>query len=244
MQTRTIILSGQQDDTLVVGVATINGQTDVAVNVKFYNIAPQKQYLLVFCVGEQFYTAPNICVDSEYNFVMSGVDINDPIKICVFDDNNQSIISNNLTFDEIQELEQRISGPIVHSAATTNDEDNQGGSALKAGNEFFDMIAAQFDKMVQDGQECVEVEELIPNSKWSYITTEQDEHNRYILGKIFDADQHTRYVCYGVPAKNVDDNSSVDLEFSQWLPLNPQDEQSSGYYIMYQDAITGKNIKI
>ena len=52
------------------------------------------------------------------------------------------------------------------------------------------------------------------------------------------------YICYGVPCKQKGDKPT-DLEGNyDWLPLDTQDEEGMGYWLSYQDASNGKNIKV
>ena len=47
-----------------------------------------------------------------------------------------------------------------------------------------------------------------------------------------------------MPAQNsADKNANIDLDYAQWLPLEPEKENSAGFYIMYQDAETGDTVK-
>lgn len=124
-------------------------------------------------------------------------------------------------------------------------EENEEDFAETQNQSFFDSIAFQLDEMFKENSKCPEVEALIPNSSWVNVDFDNEEENaHYILGKIFDEDKKLKYICYGVPAQNsADKNANIDLDYAQWLPLEPEKENSAGFYIMYQDAETGDTVK-
>ena len=53
-----------------------------------------------------------------------------------------------------------------------------------------------------------------------------------------------KYIAYGVPAQY---NSMPPQDLGnhyQWLPLNPRDAMSDGYFMIYQNALTGSIVEI
>lgn len=107
---------------------------------------------------------------------------------------------------------------------------------------FLEMIKPQLDVLFESNEPFKELEEMLEGTKWVKVFYAGENTDHYILGKIFDGDVVT-HIAYGLPAKNKDELPPKGLEqFCQWLPLNPHDEQSGGYFVMYQDAITGENI--
>ena len=86
---------------------------------------------------------------------------------------------------------------------------------------------------------------------FSRFFSHQNSYPKFKL-KRFDKQSYTtlnnnntiRYICFGVPGKMdtpPDDNLK---EYSQWLPTDIKSPKDSGYWVMYQDAITGKNVVI
>ena len=105
---------------------------------------------------------------------------------------------------------------------------------------FFELIAEQIDDLFENYPRVDELEELIPNSKWVKIDFENDG-NEYVLGLIYEGFD-LKYICYGVPGK-FNAEPPKQLGECQWLPLNPKDP-SDGYFVIYQDALTGEKINI
>ena len=80
---------------------------------------------------------------------------------------------------------------------------------------------------------------IIPNSRFISV----DGDNPYVLGVIYEDDM-LKYIAYGVPAQY---NSLPPKDFGrhyQWLPLNPRDVMSDGYFMIYQDALNGNIVEI
>ena len=102
---------------------------------------------------------------------------------------------------------------------------------------FFSLIKEQIDEMFQKFPSESSLETIIPESKWVKVNYDGDESS-YVLGLIYNGDK-VRYICYGVPG---DGNSKPPEElkkYSQWVDI-----KEGGYWLMYQDAITGENIAI
>ena len=78
---------------------------------------------------------------------------------------------------------------------------------------------------------------VVPFSKWVRVPLES---GYYVVGVISDQEGAARYLAYGVPDK---DNASPPDAYPAcrgWLPL---EEDGAGYWMMYQDAITGEIVK-
>lgn len=78
---------------------------------------------------------------------------------------------------------------------------------------------------------------VVPFSKWVRVPLES---GYYVVGVISDQEGAARYLAYGVPDK---DNASLPDAYPAcrgWLPL---EEDGAGYWMMYQDALTGEIVK-
>lgn len=107
---------------------------------------------------------------------------------------------------------------------------------------FFSTIKNQVDELLNNYEQELALETIIPNSKFVKVDYEQNG-DYYIFGVIYENDK-IKYVVYGLPGeygiKPEDEYSS----FYQWLPLNVDNPEGFGYYLMYQDAQNGEAIKI
>ena len=78
---------------------------------------------------------------------------------------------------------------------------------------------------------------LIPDSSWVKINFKDDEF--YVVGLV---GKGPDYICYGIPATYEIEPPKDIMALCSWLPKDKNDVEGEGYWIMYQDAITGKTI--
>ena len=107
---------------------------------------------------------------------------------------------------------------------------------------FYDEIKEQLGMLFTKYDEAKDLEDIIPNSK--FVRIEYDDSGLfYVLGLIYENEQ-IKYVCYGVPGIYSDECPQELKGLSQWLPLDEGQPQGKGYWLSYQDAQNGENIKI
>ncbi len=77
---------------------------------------------------------------------------------------------------------------------------------------------------------------FFPDSKWVKIN--YDKENFYIVGVIRE-DKKEKYICYGVPAKYSPEPPKELKGYCSFIPLSIFDMQGEGFWMMFQDALTG-----
>ena len=105
--------------------------------------------------------------------------------------------------------------------------------------QFLNDIVYQLDEMLLQYPANETLDNIIPNSK--FVSVEGD--NPYVLGAIYE-DNVLKYIAYGVFAKYNSTPPSDLGNHYQWLPLNPHDVLSDGYFMIYQNALTGSIVEI
>lgn len=112
---------------------------------------------------------------------------------------------------------------------------------VKEDDNFYDSIKEDVEKLFNTNEEEEFLMKIIPSSKWVKVENESGD-NYYVLGLIYDNDK-VKYICYGVPAI-YDKKPPKELgDYAEWLPLDSTDDKGYGYYITYQDADSGNNVK-
>lgn len=107
---------------------------------------------------------------------------------------------------------------------------------------FFDGIKDQIETLFSKFPEEEILKQIIPDSKWVKIDYET-KGEYYVVGLMYENDT-IKYVCYGVPS-TYSDEPPIDLKgFAQWLPIDSEKAEGFGYWITYQDAETGENVKL
>lgn len=82
---------------------------------------------------------------------------------------------------------------------------------------------------------------IFPNGKWVKIFYSEDKY--YVVGLITECDK-PKYICYGIPHP-YSEQPPKELEgVSTFIPLSLFDLRGDGYWMMFQDAVTGKCVKM
>jgi len=107
---------------------------------------------------------------------------------------------------------------------------------------FFDEIKEQINSLFGKYPEEEILKSIIPNSKWVKIDYE-DKGEYYVVGLLYE-EEKIKYVCYGIPSFHSSEPPDDLKGFSQWLPIDAEKQDGFGYWITYQDADTGENVKL
>jgi len=108
---------------------------------------------------------------------------------------------------------------------------------------FYDEVKEQIDSLFEKYEKEVALEEMIPNSSFVRVTFDTDGES-YVFGIIFDDNNEPEYIVYGIPS-SYQKLPPKQLEgYYQWLPLDPNNPEEDGYFLMYQDATTGEHVKV
>lgn len=115
---------------------------------------------------------------------------------------------------------------------------------LEPTGNFYALIQPQLDELFSRFPHFRELEDLVTNTEWVKVNYAQNDSQHYILGKLYDGKVVT-HLCYGIPADSRASAPPENLtEYCQWLPLNLDEPDGQGYWVMYQSAETGENIKL
>lgn len=145
--------------------------------------------------------------------------------------NNSNNITNAMKSNNID-----ISNETTSISSESNKQTNQDN---KEKMEFLNDIIYQLDEMLEKNPPDDILNNIIPNSKFVKIENESP----YVLGVIYE-DNVLKYIAYGVPGEYTSLPPKELGVHYQWLPLNPRDVMSDGYFMIYQDAITGDLVEI
>lgn len=107
---------------------------------------------------------------------------------------------------------------------------------------FFDGIKEQITTLFDKFPEEDILKEIIPESKWAKIDMEETGEY-YVVGLMYENGE-IKYVCYGIPSVYGDEPPKELKGFAQWLPIDSTKNDGFGYWITYQDADTGENVKL
>lgn len=154
-------------------------------------------------------------------------------------------IENSEGYETEEEIENLIDATLekMDDGETENNEIEENESLEEEPDDnFFSTIKNQVDELLNNYEQELALETIIPNSKFVKVDYEQNG-DYYIFGVIYDDDK-IKYVVYGLPGEYGIKPEDDYAEYYQWLPLNSENPEGFGYYLMYQDAQNGEAIKI
>ena len=103
---------------------------------------------------------------------------------------------------------------------------------------FYESVADQIDRLFDKCERFEVLEKLLPDSRW--VRVDYDASGRYYLVGLIG--NPVRYMCYGVPGEYSPEPPPELAGYCQWLALDANDPAGKGFWIMYQDGVTGKSI--
>lgn len=100
-----------------------------------------------------------------------------------------------------------------------------------------DELTQLFHKFPKEDDLC----NLFKDSRWAKIHYSQDKF--YVVGLVFQNDKE-KYICYGVPANYSKTPPKELAGYCSFIPLSVFDMFGKGYWIMFQDAVSGKCVHL
>lgn len=104
---------------------------------------------------------------------------------------------------------------------------------------FYEKIWHKIEEMFDIYQHDSVLEDLVYDSAWIRIPYEDDGY--YVIGVISD-DGKPVFICYGIPQEKMTRPDKEIEDSCEWLPIDKTDVSGRGYWLVYQDAMTGENI--
>lgn len=103
---------------------------------------------------------------------------------------------------------------------------------------FYEQAAPQIDKLFRDNPHHAELEKLLPDTRW--VRVDFDGKSYYAVGLI---GARPDFVGYAVPAAYTPEPPEELDGYAVWVPRDPAGPAGDGYWVMYQDAVTGASVK-
>lgn len=103
---------------------------------------------------------------------------------------------------------------------------------------FYESVKDQVERLFANNERYEALERLLPDSRWIKVNY-NSTGKYYLVGVIGDP---VRYLCYGVPGEYSPDPPPDLVGYCQWLALDPGDPAGKGFWIMYQDGVTGRSV--
>ena len=121
------------------------------------------------------------------------------------------------------------------------DDINALASPLKGGR-FYTAIKSQLDELFENYPKEEYLCGLLKGTDW--VKVDYDNNGQYYTVGLIAEEDVVKYICYGVPGKYAKTPPSELKGFCQWLPFDMEKPEEQGYWMMYQDAETGKSVTL
>ena len=104
-------------------------------------------------------------------------------------------------------------------------------------NNHLEKVKTQLDSLFLTNPEEQDLQNLFLGSKWAKIYYSTDKY--YVVGLIT-LQKDKKYICYGVPSVYSKEPPKALKGYASFVPKSVFDMHGDGYWIMFQDALTGK----
>ena len=102
---------------------------------------------------------------------------------------------------------------------------------------YYATVKNELDGIFEKYPRETALERAIGGSRFVKINYAEDKY--YVVGVITENDKE-KYICYGVPSPYRDTPPKELAGYCSFVPLSIFDLKGNGYFIMFQDALTGK----
>lgn len=117
---------------------------------------------------------------------------------------------------------------------TDGRQKDDGGQSGAGGGNYYKGVEDSVEDIFAQYPAAEELEEAIPTGRWAKIEFSGGRY--YVFGVVY-VGGNPRYICYGVPAADGQDCPKSLAGLARYTPAT-----GGGYWIIYQDADTGKTL--
>ena len=147
-----------------------------------------------------------------------------------FSTNNQTVDGNSQ--DKRQEKE-------ADDNSSFGDYESECCSKNEFGATYYERIKDQLKKIFNENPKEIALENMVKNSRWVRMGKNE---NSYVVGIILDRNV-PRYICYGLNGTYLSKPNEIKT-YSSFIPKSPFNLKGEGYWVMFQNAISGESDKL
>lgn len=177
---------------------------------------------------------PEISVDTFATSIDNIENVNDSVS--------STSNTNNVSLSDINKIQVETTANKEHEvvAAMLEGKSEMNNESLPLSTvPFYEKIWHKLEEMFDIYQHDSVLEDLVYDSAWIRIPYEDDGY--YVVGVISD-DGKPVFICYGIPQDKMTRPDKEIEDSCEWLPIDKSDVSGRGYWLVYQDAMTGENI--
>ena len=106
---------------------------------------------------------------------------------------------------------------------------------------YYDTVRAELEGLFAKYPPETALEQSIPRSRWARVDFAAGKY--YVVG-VVRGETHPLYICYGVPAERRQSPPEPLKKYSSYVPVSLFAPDGKGYWMMFQDAETGRCIHL
>ncbi len=164
-------------------------------------------------------------------------ELKDKLKKIEEFDNERISIKTETSSSESQKEENKAQS---NAERTQNEENANDGKEYSDQNPFINGVRAELDTLFLSHPANEKLQKTLADGKFINIFYSADKH--YTVGLIKENDKE-KYICYGVPATYSPTPPKELKGYCSFVPLSVFDLKGEGYWMIFQDAVTGECIK-
>ena len=121
-----------------------------------------------------------------------------------------------------------------------DENDNSPKKPFNEQNPYYGSAKRELDDLFLRFPKDEELNKLFPESKWLRVYYEKEKY--YVVGVISEKGKE-KYICYGVPGEYSKYAPKELKGYCSFVPKSIFELSKEGYWMMFQDAITGKCVR-
>ena len=130
---------------------------------------------------------------------------------------------------------------VANGKRVQNETNSDSGTVYSKSNPYYLSARKELEDVFSRFPPEETLQKNLPDSKWAKINYSETKY--YVVGLI-NENGKPRYICYGVPGEYKKEPPKELKGFCSFVPLSVFDMKGDGYFMMFQDAITGDCIKM
>ena len=136
------------------------------------------------------------------------------------------------TLDQLKEADFKIEESFLEEIERDNKYSNS--------NRYYDTVCSELEQIFNKFPEEQQLKKTFSKSRWAKVYYSDTKY--YVVGVIKESGKE-KYICYGVPA-TYSKTPPKELDgYCTFIPLSIFSLLGDGYWMMFQDAVTGECIK-
>ncbi len=122
----------------------------------------------------------------------------------------------------------------------SNEEDLKESKIYSGDNPYYLSAKNELEELFNKFPKDESLSSILPNGRFCKIHYAKDKY--YTVGTVMERGE-VKYICYGVPANYSPEPPKELKDYCSFVPLSLFNLQGEGFWMMFQDAITGECVK-